>query len=215
VRSVLFFGFAFAVMADPVSSVAYAIEAALRALHGHLDLLFVTMALVIGVIALVTTNYWFLVRRFPRGGGDAEAAGRAFGVAWAFPVIGALIVDFDSDDLDLDLGGVERDHRLRSGARGLADPAGACPAGGSRGGYLVRARRQSRLRDVHDALPSRHRRRPRRRVRRTAWPRHEPCHGEREPGARRWHPRLPGRHGPGDRFRGAVDVDRAARPARR
>jgi hypothetical protein len=94
VRSLLFFGFAFAVMADPVSSVAYAIEAALRALHGHLDLLFVTMALVIGVIALVTTNYWFLVRRFPRGGGDAEAAGRAFGVAWAFPVIGALIVDF-------------------------------------------------------------------------------------------------------------------------
>src|SRR5437868_540752 len=71
VRSLLFFGFAFAVMADPVSSVAYAIEAALRALHGHLDLLFVTMALVIGVIALVTTNYWFLVRRFPRGGGDA------------------------------------------------------------------------------------------------------------------------------------------------
>ena len=32
----LFFAFAFAVMADPVSSVAYAIEAALRALNGHL-----------------------------------------------------------------------------------------------------------------------------------------------------------------------------------
>lgn len=30
-RSVLFFAFAFAVIADPVSSVAYAIEAALRA----------------------------------------------------------------------------------------------------------------------------------------------------------------------------------------
>ena len=90
----LFFGFAFAVMADPVSSAAYAPEAALRALHGHLELLFSTMALVIGLTALVTVNYWFLVKRFPQGGGDAEAAGRAFSTAWAFPVIGALIVDF-------------------------------------------------------------------------------------------------------------------------
>ena len=93
-RALLFFGFAFAVMADPVSSVAYAIEAALRALDGHLEDLFPTMAIVIGVVCLVTINYWFLVRRFPQGGGDAEAAGRAFGTAWAFPVIGALIVDF-------------------------------------------------------------------------------------------------------------------------
>jgi hypothetical protein len=93
-RALLFFGFAFAVMADPVSSVAYAVEAALRALDGDLDLLLQTMALVIGVVVLVTVNYWFLVRRFPSGGGDAEAAGRAFGTAWAFPVIGALIVDF-------------------------------------------------------------------------------------------------------------------------
>ena len=93
-RALLFFGFAFAVMADPVSSVAYAIEAALRALDGHLEDLFPAMAIVIGVVCLVTINYWFLVRRFPQGGGDAEAAGRAFGTAWAFPVIGALIVDF-------------------------------------------------------------------------------------------------------------------------
>ncbi len=93
-RALLFFGFAFAVMADPVSSVAYAIEAALRALEGDLDLLLPAMAMVIGVVTLITINYWFLVRRFPTGGGDAEAAGRAFGTAWAFPVIGALIVDF-------------------------------------------------------------------------------------------------------------------------
>jgi hypothetical protein len=92
--ALLFFGFAFAVMADPVSSVAYAIEAALRALDGHLEDLFPAMSLVIGVVVLVTINYWYLVRRFPQGGGDAEAAGRAFGTAWAFPVIGALIVDF-------------------------------------------------------------------------------------------------------------------------
>ena len=93
-RAVLFFAFAFAVMADPVSSVAYAIESALRALGGHLDLLLPTMGLVIGLIALVTLNYWQLVRSFPEGGGSPEAAGRAFGQQWTFLPIGALVVDF-------------------------------------------------------------------------------------------------------------------------
>ena len=93
-RAVLFFAFAFAVMADPVSSVAYAIESALRALGGHLDLLLPTMGLVIGVIALVTLNYWQLVKAFPEGGGSPEAAGRAFGQQWTFLPIGALVVDF-------------------------------------------------------------------------------------------------------------------------
>lgn len=68
-HSVLFFAFAFAVIADPVSSVAYAIEAALRALHGDLALLLPTMSLVIGLVVVVTANYWQLVRRFPKGGG--------------------------------------------------------------------------------------------------------------------------------------------------
>jgi hypothetical protein len=90
----LFFAFAFAVMADPVSSVAYAIEAALRALNGHLELLLPTMSIVIGIIALVTLNYWQLVKAFPEGGGSPEAAGRAFGEEWSFLPIGALIVDF-------------------------------------------------------------------------------------------------------------------------
>jgi amino acid transporter len=93
-RKILFLAFAFAVMADPVSSVAYAIEAALRALNGHLDLLLPTMGLVIAIIALVTLNYWQLVRAFPEGGGSPEAAGRAFGEEWSFLAIGALIVDF-------------------------------------------------------------------------------------------------------------------------
>jgi hypothetical protein len=93
-KGLLFFGFAFAVMADPVSSVAYAIEAALRALGGHLNLLLPTMGLVIGLIALVTLNYWQLVRSFPEGGGSPEAAGRAFGEKWSFVPIGALVVDF-------------------------------------------------------------------------------------------------------------------------
>ena len=91
---VLLAAFALAVMADPVSSVAYAIEAALRALHGDLGLLLPTMALVVAIIALVITNYHQLVGRFPEGGGAAAAAGKAFGEAWAFIPIGALIVDF-------------------------------------------------------------------------------------------------------------------------
>jgi amino acid permease-like protein len=92
-RALLFFGFAFAVMADPVSSVAYAIEAALRALDGRLALLLPTMAIVVGIIGLVIANYHRLVARFP-GGGDAAAAGTAFGEGWAFLPLGALIVDY-------------------------------------------------------------------------------------------------------------------------
>jgi amino acid transporter len=90
----LLFAFAFAVMADPVSSVAYAIEAALRALHGDLGLLLPTMGLVVAVIALIIVNYHQLIGRFPEGGGAAAATGSAFGEAWAFIPIGALIVDF-------------------------------------------------------------------------------------------------------------------------
>jgi hypothetical protein len=93
-RALLLIGFAFAVMADPVSSVAYTIEASLRALNGHLGLLLLTQLIVLGIIALVDVNYWQLVGRFPLGGGSAEAAARAFGVGWIFIPIGALIVDF-------------------------------------------------------------------------------------------------------------------------
>lgn len=93
-RRSLFIAFAFAVMADPVSSVAYAIEAALRSLNGNLTLLLPTMGLVIAIIALMIVNYNQLIARFPNGGGAASAAGSAFGEAWAFIPIGALIVDF-------------------------------------------------------------------------------------------------------------------------
>lgn len=93
-RTVLLIAFAFAVMGDPVSSVAYAIEAAMRALDGHLALLLPTMALVVAIIALVDVNYHQLVGRFPEGGGAAAAAGGAFGEAWSFVPMGALIVDY-------------------------------------------------------------------------------------------------------------------------
>jgi amino acid transporter len=81
-------------MADPVSSVAYAVEAALRELDGNLHLLLPTMGVVLLIIALVITNYSQLVRRFPEGGGAAAASGTAFGEGWAFVPIGALVVDF-------------------------------------------------------------------------------------------------------------------------
>jgi len=93
-RPVLLLAFAFAVMADPVSSVAYAVEAALRALNGDLGLLVATMTLVVAIIALVVVNYQQLVARYPKGGGAAAATGEAFGEGWAFIPIGALIVDF-------------------------------------------------------------------------------------------------------------------------
>ncbi len=93
-RTVLLIAFAFAVMGDPVSSVAYAIEAALRALNGNLLLLLPTMTLVLGIIALVSLNYHQLYARFPDGGGDAAAIGSAFGEGWAFLPLGSLIVDY-------------------------------------------------------------------------------------------------------------------------
>jgi hypothetical protein len=93
-QALLFVGFAFAVMADPVSSVAYAIEAALRALDGDLSLLLPTMTVVIGIIAVVVVNYQQIVARYPMGGGAATATQEAFGPGWAFLPLGALIVDF-------------------------------------------------------------------------------------------------------------------------
>lgn len=93
-RIVLLIAFAFSVMADPVSSVAYAIEAALRALDGRLDLLVAAMAAVVFVVALVVISYHQLVARFPEGGGAAAATGTAFGEGWSFVPMGALIVDF-------------------------------------------------------------------------------------------------------------------------
>lgn len=90
----LFVAFAFTVMADPVSSVAYAIEAALDALHGGRSQLVLTMSLVLGAIALVSAGYHRLIARFPNGGGGAEALAAAFGEGWAFLPLGALLVDF-------------------------------------------------------------------------------------------------------------------------
>lgn len=93
-RAVLFLAFAFAVMADPVSSVAYAVEAALHALDGRLDLLVATMGLVIVIIALVVVNYRALIARYPEGGGASAAVGEAFGDGWSFVPVGSLVVDF-------------------------------------------------------------------------------------------------------------------------
>lgn len=90
----LFVAFAFTVMADPVSSVAYALEAALRALNDDPASLVMTMALVVGIIIVVSATYHQLIGRFPEGGGGPEGVAEAFGEGWAFLPLGALLVDF-------------------------------------------------------------------------------------------------------------------------
>jgi hypothetical protein len=90
----LFVAFAFTVMADPVSSVAYAIEAALRALDGDPASLVATMALIVGVIAVIAATYHQLIGRFPSGAGGPKAVAVAFDDDWVFLPLGALLVDF-------------------------------------------------------------------------------------------------------------------------
>jgi amino acid transporter len=90
----LFVAFAFTVMADPVSSVAYAVEAALGELDGDPASLVAAMAVVVGIIFVVALTYHQLIGRFPEGGGGPEAVAHAFGEGWAFLPLGALLVDF-------------------------------------------------------------------------------------------------------------------------
>jgi len=91
---IVFIAFAFTVMADPVSSVAYAIESALDGLDGDLSELFPTMALVVATVAIVAGTYHQLIARFPAGGGGPEGVAAAFGEGWAFIPLAALLVDF-------------------------------------------------------------------------------------------------------------------------
>lgn len=93
-RPILVLAFAFTVMADPVSSVAYAIEAALRSLDGDLASLVPAMAAIIAIIGVVSATYHGLIGRFPGGGGGPEGIAAAFGEGWAFIPLGALLVDF-------------------------------------------------------------------------------------------------------------------------
>ena len=90
----LFVAFAFTVMADPVSSVAYAIESTLARLDGDLSALLPTMGLVVATIAVISATYHQLVRRFPGGGGGPEGLAAAFGEGFAFVALGPLLVDF-------------------------------------------------------------------------------------------------------------------------
>ena len=59
---------------------------------GHASPLYMTV--MAAVMAAVAWAYTIICRCFPEGGGDAAAAGKAFGDAWGFPPMGALIVDF-------------------------------------------------------------------------------------------------------------------------
>lgn len=90
----IFVAFAFTVMADPVSSVAYAIEAALHSLDNDLSELLWTMGLVVATIAVIAATYHQLIARFPKGGGGPRSVATAFGEGWAFLPLAALLVDF-------------------------------------------------------------------------------------------------------------------------
>jgi hypothetical protein len=89
-----FIAFSFTVMADPISSVAYAIEAALHELEGDLSHLLPTMLLVVATVAIVAGTYHQLIGRFPSGGGGPEGVAAAFGESWAFLPLAALLIDF-------------------------------------------------------------------------------------------------------------------------
>jgi amino acid transporter len=162
-KAVLFLAFAFTIMADPVSSVAYTIEASLRALHGHLGLLMATQIIVLAIILLVDVNYWELVAKFPMGGGSAEAAARAFGTGWVFVPIGALIVDFVLTITISVAAGVSALIRIRPRPGGAPDPARTGAVGDRRRAVLVRSRRTAPIR-THDAAVH-HKRRGRARAR--------------------------------------------------
>ena len=213
-RPALLVAFAFAVMADPVSSVAYSIEAALRALHGDLGLLLVTMGLVVGVVALVIVNYHQLVGRYPAGGGAAAAAGEAFGEAWAFIPIGALIVDFVLTIAISSAAGTSAIIAYLPSVAAWRIPI-AVGLTATVAGLTWLAPRPVPVRDHDDVLHRRHHRGPHRGAQRALgsdrhrWPQ------RRSLGAGGCRVGVPGRDGAGHRRRSAVLGDRAAGPTRR
>lgn len=81
-------------MADPVSSVAYAIEAALHGLDDDPASLLATMAVVVVIVGIIAGTYHQLIGRFPSGGGGPKSVATAFGEGWAFVPLSALLVDF-------------------------------------------------------------------------------------------------------------------------
>jgi hypothetical protein len=81
------------------------------------------MALVVAIIAVIIGNYQQLVARYPQGGGLAAAAGEAFGEAWSFVPIGALIVDF-ALTISSAPPPAPRSHRLRARCGGLPGALG-------------------------------------------------------------------------------------------
>ena len=126
-RLILLLAFAFAVMADPVSSVAYAIEAALRALRGDLMLLLPMMALVVAIIVVVIVNYHQIVGGYPQGGGAAAAVADAFGEPSACCADRRL----RSHNRHQLRGSRRRGHRVLAQPRGPTGPD--CPAAARRG----------------------------------------------------------------------------------
>ena len=214
-RGVLLIAFAFTVMADPVSSVAYAIEAALRALGGE---------------SLATAaDHGRRDRHHRRGDRQLQpargaiSARRRSGGGGGHGVRRGLCLS-PARGPGRRLRAHHRDqHRRRDVGdrgvppRGAHDPraAGARPAVPGRGAHLVRSLGPDPVR-AHDAVVRRDRRSAARLGLQKAGGHARPCHRPRL----RHRPlfggaRVPRRHGSRDRCRGAVVRDRPARPARR
>ena len=133
-------------MADPVSSVAYAIEAALRRCTGTSGLLLPAMGLVVAIIALVIVNYHQLVAPVP--GGRRRGRGGGQGVRRGVGVRADRRADrrLRADDRDQRRGRRIGADRLPSGRCAGADPARAGAAGARRRADLVRSFRPGDLR---------------------------------------------------------------------
>ena len=214
-RGVLFFAFAFAVMADPVSSVAYAIEAALRALGGHLE--------------PPAPDDGAGDRADRPGHGQLLAAGTRLPAGWRVSggsrprVRRAVVVPshrrpdcrLRAHHRHFDRGRRQRPDRLHPAAGTGAYPACTRPGGRRCRPDVVRSWRALGLRRDDLSVPCGV---DRRLVARLGQPTRHPwsCrdHPLGQSRAGRRHPGFPSRHGLGDGHGGSGDVDRAARPAR-
>src|SRR5215216_754046 len=204
-------------MADPISSTAYAIEAALGQLNSDLALILPTMGLVILVIAIIVANYTQLVSRLlprRRWGGSCNRASfrRSLGVRAGWSAHRRL----RAHHLDQRLLRRGQHRRVPTGAGPIAFGPGLRSPGCGRRHKLVRTLSSQPFRPHGDRLhPREHRRDRRRRGRRT---RGIAIGGERASRPARPFGRtvgLPRGDGSGDGDRSAVYGYSAARAARR
>ena len=176
------------------------------------------MVLVLGSSRWSTSTTGSWCARFPHGRRLAGGGRRArSATAGSFLPIGALIVDFALTITISIAAAVSALIAYVPGARAVRDPARPRPARVRRRADLVRARRPARLRrdDARCSSPPRSSCSSIGFVDPAASHGRAPTTGAAGPARGRRAPLLPGRDGAGHGHRGAGDLDRPARPARR